>query len=167
MSSGLKVSHDGYLASHGVLHARSLTLGLDGRGITGEDSLVCPSEDAAARAAFDRAIDASRLRGVGFSIRFHLHPDVDAELDLGGTAVSMELKSGEIWILRHDGRASLTLEPSVYLERGRLSPRATKQVVLSGAAIDYATRIGWTLSKAQDTPSSIRDFVSDDRLAED
>lgn len=165
MTTGLSASHDGYLASHGLLHARSLRLSLDGRGITGEDALHSPEGDA--RKAFDRAMGKSRLNGIGFAIRFHLHPDVDAELDLGGTAVSMELKSGEIWVLRHDGRAVLTLEPSVFLEKGRLSPRATKQIVLSGAAIDYATRVGWTLSKAQDTPSNIRDFVSDERLADD
>jgi hypothetical protein len=74
----------------------------------------------------------------------------------------MELKSGEIWVFRHDGRATLSLEPSVYLEGGRLAPRATRQIVLSGAATDHATRVGWTISKAQDTPSNIRDFVSDD-----
>jgi len=165
MTTGISASHDGYARSHGLIHRRSLRLGLDGRGVTGEDALVSPDE--ATRKAFDRALDTSRLKGIGFAIRFHLHPDVDAELDLGGTAVSMELKSGEIWILRHDGRAALTLVPSVYLEKGRLSPRATKQIVLSGAAIDYSTRIGWTLSKAQDTPSNIRDFVADERLADD
>jgi uncharacterized heparinase superfamily protein len=139
---------------------RSLRLGLDGRGITGEDTLDVPDADAAR--VFQRAFDASKLRGVAFAVRFHLHPDVDAELDLGGTAVSMELRSGEIWVFRHDGRAELTLEPSVYLEGGRLAPRVTKQVVLTSAATDASTRIGWTISKAQDTPSNIRDFVADD-----
>ena len=60
----------------------------------------------------------------GFAIRFHLHPDVDATLDMGGTAVSMALRSGEIWVFRHDGAAELALEASVYLEKGRLKPRA-------------------------------------------
>jgi uncharacterized heparinase superfamily protein len=159
-TSGLLASHDGYLRSHGLVHVRSIRLGLDGRGITGEDALDVPDADAGR--AFERALDASRLRGVGFSVRFHLHPDVDAELDMGGAAVSMELKSGEIWVFRHDGRAQLTLEPSVYLEGGRLAPRVTKQVVLTSEATDSSTRIGWTISKAQDTPSNIRDFVSDD-----
>ena len=56
-------------------------------------------------------------------------------------------------IFRHDGAAQLTLGPSVYLERGRLSPRATKQIVLSAMAMDYSSRIGWTLAKAQDPKS--------------
>ena len=72
------------------------------------------------------------------------------------------LKSGEIWIFRHDGTAKLTLEPSVYLEKARIKPRATKQVVLSSRAIRYATRVRWTLAKAQDTPSHLRDLERDD-----
>jgi uncharacterized heparinase superfamily protein len=159
-TSGLLASHDGYLRSHGLVHVRSIRLGFDGRGITGEDALDVP--DAEAGRTFQRALDAAKLRGVGFSVRFHLHPDVDAELDMGGAAVSMELKSGEIWVFRHDGRGLLTLEQSVYLEGGRLAPRVTKQIVLTSAATDSSTRIGWTISKAQDTPSNIRDFVSDD-----
>ncbi len=74
----------------------------------------------------------------------------------------MALKSGEIWVFRHDGKAKLSLEPSVYMEKGRLKPRATKQVVLTGVAVEYATRICWTLAKAQDTPNSVRDLGRDD-----
>ena len=44
-----------------------------------------------------------RLKGVRFAVRFHMHPDVDARLDMGGTAVSLALRSGEIWVFRHDG----------------------------------------------------------------
>jgi uncharacterized heparinase superfamily protein len=163
-TTGVLASHDGYLRSHGLVHVRSLRLGLDGRGITGEDALDVPSAEALR--TFERALDGSKLRGIGFAIRFHLHPEVDAELDLGGTAVSLELKSGEIWVFRHDGRAELSLEASVYLEGGRLAPRATRQIVLSGAVVDRSTRVGWTISKAQDTPSNIRDFVSDDLAAD-
>ena len=97
-----------------------------------------------------------------FDIRFHLHPDVDAALDLGGTAVSMQLKSGEIWVFRYDGPAELRLDPSVYLEKSRLKPRAAKQVVLSSRAMDYATRIRWSLAKAKDTPIGVRDLYRDD-----
>ena len=123
--------------------------------------MLAAIEDAH-RTAFDKAMDRMRLQGIPFQIRFHLHPDVDAELDLGGSAVSMVLKSGEIWIFRHDGTAKLTLEPSVYLEKARIKPRATKQVVLSSRAIRYATRVRWTLAKAQDTPSHLRDLERDD-----
>jgi uncharacterized heparinase superfamily protein len=158
-TTGVSATHDGYLKSHGIIHARSLRLSLDGRGVTGEDAIVVP--DAEAGRVFDRARKATRGLGLGFAIRFHIHPDVHAALDLGGNAVSLELRSGELWLFRHDGQAVLSLEPSVFLEKGRLAPRASRQIVLSGRAIDQSTRVGWTISKAQDTPTNIRDFASD------
>ena len=159
------VGHDGYLGSHGLTHVRTLHLGMDGRALKGEDVLV--AFDAADRKKFDLAFDKSKLRGIPFSVRFHLHPDVDATLDMNGTAVSMALKSGEIWIFRARGEATLALEQSVYLEKSRLSPRATKQIVLSGAAMEYATRVNWSLAKAQETPSAVRDYAMDDVMAVD
>ncbi len=158
--TGLVGSHDGYLATHGLVHIRRLDLSHDGRMIRGEDTLAAISE--AAQARFDKALDATSLQGIPWAIRFHLHPDVDAAVDLGGTAVSLALKSGEIWIFRYQGVADLTLEPGVYLEKNRLKPRAAKQVVLSGRALDYATRIRWSLAKAQETPDAIRDLATDD-----
>jgi len=78
-------------------------------------------------------------------------------IDLGGAAISLTQKSGEIWVLRQDGADEMRLEPSVYLENGRLRPRATQQVVLSGRTLAYSTRIRWSLSKAHDTPTGLRD----------
>nr|WP_224501087.1 heparinase II/III family protein [Celeribacter litoreus] len=157
---GFVAGHNGYGSTHGLTHIRQLELSKDGRGIAGEDTLATiTSED---EQQFDKMMDLLKLQGIPFQIRFHLHPDVDAALDMGGTAVSMALKSGEIWVFRHDGRAKLSLERSVYLEKTRLKPRATKQVVLSAAAMDYATRVRWTLAKAQDTPTALRDLEMTD-----
>lgn len=158
--AGIVVGHDGYLASHGLTHIRHLNLGYDGRTLHGEDTVAAiekPDERL-----FDRALDRTRLRGIPFTVRFHLHPDVDCALDLGGSAVSMALRSGEIWIFRPAGKAHLSIEPSVYLEKGRLQPRATKQVVLTASAMNYATRVSWTLSKAQDSPLGLRDLNRDE-----
>ena len=152
--------HDGYIRTHGLTHARILELTFDGRGIVGEDLLV--ALDNANEARFDQKIEQSRLSGVPFDIRFHLHPEVDAAIDMNGAAVSMALRSGEIWVFRFDGFCELALEPSVYLEKGRLRPRATKQIVLSGRAMEYATRVRWSLAKAQDTAIAVRDLVQDD-----
>ncbi len=157
-------SHNGYVKTHGLTHVRKLALGSDGRTLGGEDSLV--ALDRAGEAKFDKINDAASLQGVPFRVRFHLHPDVDAELDLGGSVVSLALKSGEVWIFRHNDRAQLALEPSVYLEKGRLTPRASKQIVLSASAMEYATRIGWTIAKAQDTPTAVRDLHYEDALEE-
>lgn len=158
----LELSHDGFRQTHGLTHARTLDLAIDGRGMVGEDFLTTLND--ADKLAFDAAVDRSSLQGVHFALRFHLHPDVDATIDLGGAAISMALKSGEIWILRHDGHAQMTLEPSVYLENGRLKPRPTQQVVLSSRTMAYATRVRWSLAKAQDTPEAVRDLVTDDMM---
>jgi uncharacterized heparinase superfamily protein len=158
----LELSHDGYRNTHGLTHARTLDLAVDGRGMVGEDLLTTLTTTD--KTKFDKALDQTALQGVQYALRFHLHPDVDATIDLGGAAISMALKSGEIWILRHDGHAQMSLEPSVYLENGRLKPRPSQQVVLSGRTMAYATRVRWSLAKAQDTPDGVRDLVTDDMM---
>jgi uncharacterized heparinase superfamily protein len=152
--------HDSYVSAYGLTHARIIDLTFDGRAVAGEDMLAAltPKDQK----QFDKAMDVKRLEGIPFEIRFHLHPEVDASLDMAGTAISMALKSGEIWVFRNDGRTKMALQSSVYLERTRLKPRATKQIVLSGRTMEYATRIRWSLAKAQDTPISIRDLTQDD-----
>ena len=157
-----QAGHDGYNITHGLTHARTLELTFNGRGLAGEDMLVAMEEPSKTR--FDARMEELSLQGVAFSIRFHLHPEVDVALDMGGTAVSMAQKSGELWVFRHDGVAKLSVEQSVYLEKGRLQPRATKQIVLTGRAMDYATRIRWSLSKTQDTAVGVRDIVPDDDM---
>jgi uncharacterized heparinase superfamily protein len=153
-------AHDGYIETHGLTHARTLELTFDGRGVAGEDLLLALSDPA--KRQFDRVMDAKTLQGVPFQCRFHLHPEVDAAVDMGGHAVSIALKSGEIWVFRHDSGAQLALEPSVYLEKGRLKPRAAKQIVLSSVAMEYATRIRWSLAKAQESAIAIRDIHRDE-----
>lgn len=159
----LSMSHNGYIDSHGLTHARQLHLGFDGRALHGEDMLTAMSTQDKRR--FDQVFDASRLRGTEYTIRFHLHPDVDAALDMNGTAVSMALKSGEVWVFRAQGEGELSLESSVYLEQSRLSPRAAKQIVLNGSAVEYATRVTWSFAKTQETPTALRDFAVDELAA--
>jgi len=149
--------HDGYVREFGLTHVRKLELTFDGRGLAGEDMLLALEETDKRR--FDKALDATRLDGIPFEVRFHLHPDVDISLDMGGAAASMALMSGEIWVLRSDGVAEISIESSVYLEKTRLKPRATKQIVLSGRAMEYATRVRWSLAKPQDSPVAVRDLA--------
>lgn len=156
----LESGHNGYVATHGLTHARTLELTFDGRGLAGEDLLL--SLDDTSKRQFDRVMDAKNLQGVPYQLRFHLHPEVDAAVDMGGAAVSIALKSGEIWVFRHNSGANLTLTSSVYLEKGRLKPRAAKQIVLSGVAMEYATRIRWSLAMAQETSIAIRDLNRDE-----
>jgi uncharacterized heparinase superfamily protein len=160
-TNGVVAAHDGYVATYGLTHMRKLELNVSGRELSGEDTLAAVTE--ADQEVFDTALDDTSLQGVPFTVRFHLHPEVDATLDMGGTAVSLALRSGEIWVFRFEGRGELMLQSSIYLEKSRLKPRKTKQVVLSGVAMDYATRIRWTLAKAQDTPTVLRDLETGDR----
>ncbi len=148
-ASGIDARHDGYRA-YGLTLARRVELAQDGKLVTGEETLTAPHPQD--QALFTAAIGKTGLDGIGYALRFHLHPDVDASIDLGGSAVSLVMRSGEIWVLRYEGPVKIALEPSVFLEKGRLKPRATKQVVLSGAAMDYATRIRWSLTMAQEAP---------------
>jgi len=158
--SDLFLSHDGWTVSHGLTASRSLTLSDDGRRLSGVETLTALTADA--RRRFEDMMTMTAMEGAQFSIRFHLHPEVDATLDMADTAVSMALRSGEVWIFRHSGLATLTLEPSVYLEKGRLKPRPCTQIVLRGQARGFETRIGWTLAKAKDTPLAIRDLEGND-----
>ena len=167
VSDGMKFQggHDGYVLTHGLTHARTLELTHDGRAVAGEDMLLA-MEDVEKR-RFDQALDKTQLKGLRFEIRFHLHPEVDATIDLGGAAVSMALKSGEIWVFRHDGTSELTLEAGAYLETTRLKPRSSQQIVLTGRAINPATRVRWSLSKAQETAIGVRDLERDDPYLDD
>jgi uncharacterized heparinase superfamily protein len=152
----LYLAHDGWEVSHGLTAGRSLTLSHDGRRLSGVETLTALTTEA--RRRFDDMMTQTRMEGAAFSVRFHLHPEVDATLDMAETAVSMALRSGEIWIFRFSGAVTLSLEPSAYLEKGRPNPRPCLQIVLKGEARGPETRIGWTLAKAKDTPLAIRDL---------
>ncbi len=145
-AEGIALSHDGWRATHGLVHLRSLQLDRDGSLLRGEDGLAAMTERD--RATLDRVL--RRLPGdlgLRYAVRFHLHPDAAAEIDMGGTAVSIQLAGRETWVFRYGGEAKLTLEPSVYLDGARVKPRATKQIVLTGALTGYGSAVSWTLSR--------------------
>lgn len=167
-SSGLDgtsvlATHNGYSPTHGLLHVRRLDLSLDGCELLGEDTLGALSEPD--RITFEALMTHNGLRGVRFDVRFHLHPEVAVELDPDGAAVTLSLKSGEVWVFRHKGPAKIAVDASVYLETGRLKPRMTKQIVLSDTVLDYSSRVSWSFSRVQDGNRHVRDLESDDGLA--
>ncbi len=120
----LEASHDGYLRPFGVVHRRRLYMSESGDDIRGEDAV----EGAAPQP---------------YTVRFHLHPEVDASVQQDGEAVLLRLSSGSGWRLRADG-ARLTLEESIYL--GGPTPRRTEQVVLTGFQ-DGPQQVKWAISK--------------------
>jgi uncharacterized heparinase superfamily protein len=164
--SELLLSHDGWVATHGLTHSRALALTADGRTLLGSDDLSALAPQDQAR--LTRALAAQQGRGIGYALRFHLHPEADASVDMQGRAVSVGLPSGEVWVFRFDaltgGPVRLALEPSVWLEPGRRAPRPCQQIVLRGALTGSAARINWTLAKGQDTPLAIRDIGRDHDL---
>jgi len=157
------LGHDGYVPSHGLEHLRQLDLSGDGRALLGEDMLIATSKSA--RARFDEVIARSGGAGVAFALRFHLHPDAVPVLDGETLAVYVTLPSGEVWVFRAEGHAPV-LAPSVYLEKGRVNPRSSQQIMLSLRASDYTTQINWSLAMAENTPRALRDITPDNPLAE-
>ena len=145
-AEGLALSHDGWRATHGLVHLRSLQLDHDGTLLRGEDGLAAMTE--ADRATLDRVLARlPREQGLVYAVRFHVHPDAVARIDMGGTAVSITLPSRETWVFRHAGDAVLTLEPSVYLDSTQPRPRATKQIVLTGRLTGYGSAVSWSLAR--------------------
>lgn len=151
-------AHNGWQGALGLTHARTLDLTLDGRALTGEDLLVALGERDKMRFA---GYLAEHPKGAHWAIRFHLHPKVVARLDPTGKSVHLALLSGEKWVFHADGAEEIALKPSAYLESAGGRPRESTQVVLSGHAMAYATRVRWSLAKAQETPNALRDLGPD------
>lgn len=156
----LIAEHDGWLRSHGVVHQRRIWLSADGGDIRGEDRLSAAGP--AAHAVFDTAAGRDGGTGVPFTIRFHLHPDVEAEMFLAGSAVRLRPGTGDVWVMRQSG-GHIAIEESVYLDEAREKPRATKQIVVRGRAAEYRGEVRWTFRRAErDRPEATGDAARAD-----
>ncbi len=122
----LDASHDGYASNLGVMHHRRLYLSDDGEDLRGEDRIAGHG-------------------GTRFTLRFHMHPAVDASLAQGGTAALLRLPSGQGWRLRIDS-AALALEESVYLGKAGQTQR-TQQVAATGSLDGDETVVRWALTR--------------------
>lgn len=78
---------------------------------------------------------------------FRVHPDVDVELGLNGAVASIRLQTGEIWLFRASG-GEMELRDTIFIEQGRLKPRATQEIVVTGLVVDYEGGISWTLTRS-------------------
>ncbi len=122
----LDVSHDGWKKTFNAVHRRRLYMAESGEDVRGEDLIEAPEPQP-------------------FTLRFHLHPDVQANVQQDGAAVLLRLKSGTFWRLRADG-VQLKLEETIYL--GGAEPKRGEQIVLTGFA-DGPQHIKWALSKVE------------------
>ena len=120
----LELSHDGWQRVFGAVHHRRLYMADSGDDIRGEDAIEADTPQP-------------------YTIRFHLHPGVDASLQQDGEAVLLRLPAGSGWRLRADG-ARMTLEESIYL--GGPTPRKSEQVVLTGYE-DGAQQVKWAITR--------------------
>lgn len=128
----LTCEHDGYVARHGLLHKRRLTLSVDGSRLDVEDRLAGPGGTV-------------RLeRDLPFAVHVHLDADADAATTLSGDAVTITLASGETWRLAVQG-ARASLEPSRDFAHV-LGPVPTRQIVLRGSTAGDTT-VTWSLER--------------------
>ena len=135
--------HDAWEGTHGLSHLRELYLSPDGDELRGEDTLA--ALDIAGQGRLDQLL-TNLPEGIGFEIRFHLHPDIDAVQD--GDAARLMLPGGEEWYFSHDLVGELRLEPTAWLEPGLTAPRPGVQIVLTHRLTGHAIQIGWTFMRA-------------------
>jgi uncharacterized heparinase superfamily protein len=121
----IAASHDGYRQRYGLTYSRELYLAADGDDVRGEDKLT--GRD-----------------GNPFSVRFHLHPAVEASLVENGGGARLRLPSGAVWRLRAAG-AEMSLGESIYLGAGE--PRKTQQVVLTGTTGPGGASVRWAIRR--------------------
>lgn len=131
----VEVAHDGYMARHKVGLQRILGLTPDGDELRGREILAGPT-------------------GRDFTIRWHMHPDVNVSLAQDGASALLRTLSGGGWRLRVYGPCGhdLGLEASVYCGHG--APRRTLQLRVTGQIRENPMFIDWTLTREKTKKSS-------------
>ena len=132
----LEASHNGYAARYGLIHRRTLLLGADGSGLSGED-LLEPSGRQGKRGK------------ISFAIRFHLGLGIDAGLSDDRRGAGLALPDGSYWQFRlggDSGEAHIAIEDSLWVD-GQGRPRATKQLVVEGLTSRSGGRFPWLLKR--------------------
>ena len=124
----VRAEHQGYAASHNLVHQRSVYLANSGRDLRGEDCIL---------AADSRGRDP---QDVAFVIRFHLHPGVKATMSRDGAGVLLLLANKAGWQFSSRG-GTLSLEDSIYLA-SEGEPRNSQQIVIRGIAA-WPSRVNW------------------------
>ena len=122
----IDASHDGYLASNGLVHRRRIYANGAGTDIRGEDSLSGTGEQR-------------------FAIRFHLHPSVKASLVKDGASVLLRLPDGSGWRMRCAGGVA-SLQESIYLG-DRAETKRSEQIVINGATAKGSAQVKWALTR--------------------
>jgi len=141
----LELTHDGWAASHGLLHERRLYLDLRSEELRGEDRFTPVSKSAPPRRRLDP-----------FTLHFHLHHEVQASLARDKRSVLIRGASNRGWWFRNDA-PDVSLEASVHFEMGL--PQRTRQIMLRGKiGLDGSARVRWKLTPVEsfEQPPPIR-----------
>ena len=120
----LDMTQDGWSHTLGLLHHRRLYLAAGGDDLSGEDMM---EGDAP----------------YGGVVRFHLHPNVQANLQQDREAVLMRLPLGSFWRFRAEG-GLLAIEESIYF--GADEPRRSEQITITIPS-DGPQRTTWSFSR--------------------
>lgn len=128
----LEMSHDGYAARYGLIHQRMFKLRSDGSELRGDDILL-PSGRR------------RKNRDVDYAIRFHLGPDVAAELSKDGMGAFLRVEDGSVWQFR-SALSAVTIEDSLWVD-GNGRPHPTQQIVLAGSVSRGGGSFGWLFKK--------------------
>jgi len=122
----LDTSHDGYLDRIGIIHKRKLFLDASGDDFRGEDK-----------------VEGSI--GEDYTIRFHLHPSVQASQSQGLRSVLLKLYKGAGWKFQASG-GTICIQESVYLN-GFDEPRRSNQIVIAGSLSGDSVKVKWRFHK--------------------
>ena len=120
----LEVASDGYKGLFDLEHRRFLMMSADGTELLGEDLLIGTG-------------------GKRFTVRFHLHPNVQATMIQNGNAVLLKPRRGRGWKMVSPDREVL-LEESIYIENAARR-RRTQQIVIPGEILGRGAAVKWRL----------------------
>lgn len=130
-SVSVKVIHNGYEKRFGVLHERTLELDNTGSRLKGQDRLS--------------GRKLRKLAGETVTLRFHLHPGVQAFKAPDGR-ITLETRGGKTWIFDIEGE-NAEVDDSLYLAQ-RDKPLASKQIIVTSTADGTKPLVfNWSLSE--------------------
>ncbi|MGH1374926.1 MAG: heparinase II/III family protein [Alphaproteobacteria bacterium] len=126
----LIASHNGYVPLNGITHTRKLYISDEGHDLRGEDDFTCAFE---------------LIKPVETSLRFHLHPNVQASFIKEDEEILLRMPGGIGWRFKRSAGV-LAIEDSLYLGEG-YTPRKTKQIAIYGQMSEDEACVKWSLKR--------------------
>jgi uncharacterized heparinase superfamily protein len=130
----IELRSDAYRERFGVEHFRRIYLADDGQEVLGEDHISVPLAQIA-------------KAGTDISIRFHLHPQIQASLIGNSEEVLLRLANGAGWMFEAPGH-QIQVEESIYLGRPG-ETRRSEQITLSAKMTPGGAKLIWRFARLQ------------------